>query len=420
MLNYLNLASFGAIFIYYKTNLIFPLQGVAKMFRKILLTTLMALIVNGCATTDTSTVTNFTTPTSISNDSLNQETGILVGTYTKNTGEAEYDTRALSFTDTKSYDSRYKIARKKPNPLIGYQGHRYTLEDNGKEGNAFAFVLPAGEYTFYNFGLSSSNSKSSESWYSDKPFSIPFVVEPNKVNYIGEINFNAIIGTKKNESILLGTLGSSPDKRGGYWIVSDELDRDREFIEKEFQNLSLNGVNNAIPQTKKRFTPFIILPSEEEAFQAQLKAAKEKSVEDDVFGKRINPVWMTCNKPYKLKQDCSLWKATNRNILIDGNTVSVSGSENGDTVLVTIRPNLWTGQSKKSYDFFDLFTKDRLIHSSYYTIKKIFNDAGINIKETRLLKEVAGLSGYGMVLDNDGYSLLKELTIEKQDQENKD
>ena len=390
------------------------------MYKKIIISAVVMLVLNGCATTDTSSITNFATPTTVSNDSLNQETGILVGTYTKNTEEAEYDVRTLRFTDTKSYNSRYSIARKKPNPIIGYQGHRYTLEDQGKVGNAFAFVLPAGEYTFYNFGLSSSNNNSTERWFSDKPFSIPFVVEPNKVNYIGEINFNAIIGTKKNESILLGTLGSSPAKRGGYWIFSDELDRDREFIEKEFQNLSLNGVSSVIPQAKKRFTPFVILPNEEEAFQAQLKAAKEKTVEDVVFGKRINPVWMTCNKPYKLKQDCSLWKTTNRNIMIDENTVSVSGSENGDIVLVMIRPNLWTGRSEKSYNFFDLFTDDDLIHSSYYGVKKIFNDAGISIKETRLIKEVAGVSGYAVVLDGDGYSLLKERTIKKQDQESKD
>ena len=177
--------------------------------------------------------------------------------------------------------------------------------------------------------------------------------------------------------------------------------------------MSLNGVNNVIPQAKKRFTPFVILPNEEEAFQTELKAAKEKTVGDVVFGKSINPLWMTCNKPYQLKQDCSLWKAANRNIMIDGNTISVSASEEGDIVLVIIRPDLWTGRSKKSYNFFDLFTEDDLIHSSYYDVKKIFNDAGISIKETRLVKEVAGISGYAVVLDGDGYSLLKERTINK-------
>lgn len=390
------------------------------MFRKIFITALITLFVHGCATTDTSKITNFSTPTSVSNDSLNQETGILVGTYTRYKEEAEYDTRVLKFTDTESYDSRYEIARRRPAPIIGPQGHRYTLEDNGKVGNAFAFVLPAGEYTFYNYWLSSSDNNSKESWQSSRPFSIPFVVEPNKVNYIGEINFNAITGTKKIENIILGTLGEVTAKRGGYWIVSDELDRDRKVIENEFQNLSLNNINNVIPQAKKSFTPFVILPSEKEAFQAQLKAEKEKIGGDEVFGKPISPAWMTCNKPYKLKQDCSFWKVSNRKVLIDGNTVTVSASEAGDIVFVVVRPNLWTGRSEKSYNLFDLITKDRLIHSSYYPVKKMFNNAGINIKEVRLIKEVAGVSGYAMVLDNDGYSLLKELTIEKQEKNNQE
>ena len=357
-------------------------------------------IISGCATT-TPKITNLNTSLGVSKADLNENMGILVGTYTKNIGEIEYGKRRLFFTDTKDYEPRYAIDKKGFSNILG---HQYTVKDSAKEGDAFAFVLPAGEYILYNFSLESGQNYS-QTWSSSENFSIPFVVEPNKVNYLGEFNFTAF---SSERTTIIGI--KSTNREGGYWIVTDELERDKKYFAQKYKALPMDDIKNIVPKTKRKQTPFVILPNELEAFNK----SKEKIAADGnnpIIGDPVKPFWMTCKKPYALEQDCSIWSNfSKKKLRIDGYDLKVSASKDGKTILVMER-------GSKTVTFNDSLSGNNSLNSSYHSIAKIFKDNGIVVNTVRPLKETAGvstgvnLSGYFLLLEQDGYSLLDQYKV---------
>lgn len=126
----------------------------------------------------------------------------------------------------------------------------------------------------------------------------------------------------------------------------------------------------------------------------------------------INTVTMSCKKPYILSQDCSIWSGATRKILLNDYKVKVSGSEDGKTILVM------DAKSLSNLLFKDLLTLNNPTHSnesnnSYYAIKSFFDNKKIKINRVRPLKSFGNINGYVLLLEQDGYSLLKELTVKK-------
>jgi hypothetical protein len=48
----------------------------------------------------------------------------------------------------------------------------------------------------------------------------------------------------------------------------------------------------------------------------------------------IPGLWMTCNRPYQLTQDCSIWSGATREIEINGVQMKISGTADGRVVVV--------------------------------------------------------------------------------------
>jgi hypothetical protein len=119
----------------------------------------------------------------------------------------------------------------------------------------------------------------------------------------------------------------------------------------------------------------------------------------------INAVTMTCNRPYVLKQDCSIWNGATRRITIDGFHVKVAGSEDGTVVLV-MDANMLGNQ------FGDFFTINSPSHSeasnhSYHAVRRVLDEAGIEVIRVRPLRSFGDINGYVLELAADGYSLLR-------------
>lgn len=210
---------------------------------------IIGLFLLGC---ETSNIANTETPVSISQADLGADTGIVVGTYTRTLNKKHYSHRRFFFQniDTKQ---KYTIrSRSTFNPLKRDTNiHHFT--DKESEGDVFAFVLPAGKYHFYNFQIHHSTVSSDESWFAKQPYSIVFDVQPNKVNYLGEVRF-----TSKENINLIGNIS----RDGGFWVIHDNKDRDMPLINRQYPNISLNNVVTIIPTSKAVFTPFVLLPSE--------------------------------------------------------------------------------------------------------------------------------------------------------------
>ena len=133
--------------------------------------------------------------------------------------------------------------------------------------------------------------------------------------------------------------------------------------------------------------------------------AATPSVQDANEAETINSVSMTCNSPYVLKQDCSIWSGATRDVIIDGFEVKVGASEDGKVILV-MDSKLF---SNSFGDFFTLNspTHSRASNNSFYAVKKVLETAGVKINRVRPLRSFGNVDGYVLELAGDGYTLLK-------------
>ena len=155
------------------------------------------------------------------------------------------------------------------------------------------------------------------------------------------------------------------------------------------------------------------MPSELEEFNK----SKEKIAADGdnpIIGKPVKPFWMTCKKPYALEQDCSIWSNfSKKKLRIDGYDLRVAGSKDGKTILVMER-------GTKTVNFNDALSGNSSLNSSYHSIAKVLQDNGIVVNTVRPLKETAGvstgtnLSGYFLLLEQDGYSILDQYKVKSE------
>lgn len=212
------------------------------MLKKLLLG-FVVLTMAGCAS-------QLLKPDQLSKDQLTGNNGALVGSFSRNPNGPPYYSQTFMFRNVDT-NKIYRIhSQQEFNIFSGKTPDEFKTENNS--GSTFVFQLPAGKYILYNFSLYRPYGVAYFYYSSKTDFAIPFVVQPNKVNYLGELKLES---TGKN------FLGMSMPA-GGIWIISNQIERDISLIKATMPNLPLESVVSVIPKTKDIFTPLVVLPDE--------------------------------------------------------------------------------------------------------------------------------------------------------------
>lgn len=213
-----------------------------QMYRLIIL--MAALAITGCAT-------NSLTPQAVTQSDLNENKGILVGSFSRDPAARQYYSQTFRFKNV-STGEKYDITSQPTfNIFSGKTPDDFQTPQS--KGGIFIFALPPGKYTFYNFRLYQSNGIYYQDWWSNEDYSIPFEVMADSVNYIGEIKLIPIMGNN---------FFGMKVHAGGYWEISDQKERDSKVILKKHPFISMDSSINIIPEVKEIFTPLVILPPE--------------------------------------------------------------------------------------------------------------------------------------------------------------
>lgn len=213
------------------------------MIRIFLIT--LVVFISGCATTSL-------TPEPISIAKLNDKTGIVFGTFSRDTKTSKYYSQTFYFRNVQT-GQKYRIhSQPEFNIFSGKTPDDFNTGDS--HGALFAFTLPAGKYTFDNFNLYRSTGYSYQYWSSKTPYSIPFEVVGNKIKYLGEIKLVAMTG--KN---LFGIRVPA----GGVWVITDQQKRDFPLIKNKHPEVAIDQVIISVPDREEVATPLVILPSEQ-------------------------------------------------------------------------------------------------------------------------------------------------------------
>ena len=212
------------------------------MFKRLLLG-LIVLMLEGCAS-------QLLKPEQLGKGQLQGNNSVLVGSFSRNPKGPPYYSQTFMFRNVET-NKIYRIqSQQEFNLFSGKTPDEFKTENNS--GSTFVFQLPAGKYVLYNFSLYRPYGYFYFYHSSKTDFAIPFVVQPNKVNYLGEL---------KLESEGKKFLGMSIPA-GGIWIISNQIDRDIPLIKATMPNLPLENVVSVIPATKEIFTPLVVLPAE--------------------------------------------------------------------------------------------------------------------------------------------------------------
>ena len=134
-------------------------------------------------------------------------------------------------------------------------------------------------------------------------------------------------------------------------------------------------------------------------------------VDEAVGMETLSTLKVSCKKPYQLDQDCSLWNGATRKIEIEGIPARIAGSEDGKQILV-MDGNPYLNAFKQSVSFTDKDYHSEGFNSGYDAIKHALTLKKIIILKVVPLVTFDRVDGYILELDKDGYSLLKEYSIE--------
>ncbi len=109
---------------------------------------------------------------------------------------------------------------------------------------------------------------------------------------------------------------------------------------------------------------------------------------------------LSCKKPYKLDQDCSIWTDAKRTIKIKEKEIKVAASADGKIILV---------RGTK------IVTDNERLSSCFQLVKgELLSN---NVEILKVIKFIFSKNqdyAYILVLNNDGYSILKNYTVEKE------
>lgn len=162
---------------------------------------------------------------------------LIVGSLVVGSGNMSYDHWEMKFRlrdPGKEFNGAIKgsINRQIPGDnAFDFRGRRFS-------GNVFAMVVPAGTYEYYSYSLFKNNGLAHVTWYPKSEFSIPFRVEENKINYVGEIVVHPQVG--KN---LLGLAATS----WGIWSMGEALERDLPLLKARYPDQDWESLITVLP-----------------------------------------------------------------------------------------------------------------------------------------------------------------------------
>jgi hypothetical protein len=114
------------------------------------------------------------------------------------------------------------------------------------------------------------------------------------------------------------------------------------------------------------------------------------------FPEELSGIAVTCNKPYKIGQDCSIWSGAKRTIKIKERNIKVAGSDDGKIVLVMDK----------------LFADEESMFSCFELVKEELLSNGIKIVRVIKLVTAGKVKGCILELDGDGYSILRNYSVD--------
>lgn len=111
---------------------------------------------------------------------------------------------------------------------------------------------------------------------------------------------------------------------------------------------------------------------------------------------KISALSMTCNKPYKLGQDCTIWSGAKRTIWIEEQEMKIAGSDDGKIVLV----------------MHDRLVDEASVLACFNLVRdELLEKAGIHIMNVVKVVNKGKIKGFVLELDGDGYSFLRNYTV---------
>ncbi len=142
-------------------------------------------------------------------------------------------------------------------------------------GNLVAIVVPAGTYEYYTYHLAQATGMTTVYWDPKFEFSVPFHIQENKINYVGEIVIHTQIGKS-----LLGI----PVADGGIWSIGEARDRDIPMLKARYPSLPWDDLVAALPTRSDQ--PEIVLVNDANhhlyASNARPSADQQQVVIDEI------------------------------------------------------------------------------------------------------------------------------------------
>ena len=176
----------------------------------------LIFLIIGCAVTPE-------LPKELIQTDLNQNLGFMIGSFSRDSDAEQFNAYSFFFRDvSKTISKRIFIM---PDSVYKFK-FKDDFSDEKVGGALFGFVLPKGEYEFYNFDLFTNLGIIQNNYGAKHDFSIPFTITPGQINYVGEIKFSA-------DSSL--------------FVISNQKDRDLPLFKEKFPNLDWNELVIAVP-----------------------------------------------------------------------------------------------------------------------------------------------------------------------------
>jgi hypothetical protein len=121
----------------------------------------------------------------------------------------------------------------------------FTIDD--ADGSVFSAHLPPGNYELFNVRFFENRGSMGTTTFTSKvDFSVPFSVEEGKATYLGQFVGKRLVG--KNILHL-------PVSAGGYYVVSDQVERDIAILEKRGESVPRDNVQNWVSRVIEAKAP---------------------------------------------------------------------------------------------------------------------------------------------------------------------
>jgi hypothetical protein len=122
--------------------------------------------------------------------------------------------------------------------------------------------------------------------------------------------------------------------------------------------------------------------------------------------------YMSCSRPYAFSQDCLSGYRATRDIQLHDRKMKIAGSEDGKLILV-MDEKYYSDSMKRA---FSLGISDAGTDQAMQCgriVESFFKAKNLKIVKKLKMVEMGSVAGFIFELEDDGYSLLKEYTIEK-------